>query len=234
VTPNQKFVRSLYWRGNSLSIQHRKIKTLAAVILCLGMAGQEGLPPGSVRERIPGAILDDPTMRQLGALPAGNCAASTGSRIIRLGLADNFAPGPAEPLFISPTANAVWGTRLAPFDANPQDRVFAASINLGQCKLCSGERSLNVELKVRRRAGAAASDKAFLHFSNGTANPSGLSPAAAVKEIWQGDPPSTTTKTITLQVPLAQANQYIFLSPMAYLDVAVQHNTSVDYVQFRW
>jgi len=217
-----------------LSIQHQKIRTLAAAFVCLSIAGQDGLPPGSVRDRIPGAILDDPTLRQLGALPAGNCGAAQRPRVIQLGLADNFAPGPSEPLFVSPTANAVWGTRLAPFDAIPKDRVFAASINLGQCKLCGSERFLTVELKVRRRAGASLSDKAYLHFSNGTSSASALSPAAAVKEIWQGDLPSTTTKTITLQVPLAQANQYIFLSPMAYLDVAVQYNTSVDYVQFRW
>jgi hypothetical protein len=49
-----------------------------------------------------------------------------------------------------------------------------------------------------------------------------------------GDPSTLLVKTITLQVPLAQANQYIFQNNMAFMDVVVQDDTAIDYVKISW
>lgn len=191
------------------------------------------IPEPLVQDRIPASIVDDPATRGMGALPAGNCQGG-GPRTIMLGRPDEFAPSGIEPLFLSPTARAVWGTRLVPFDYDGGgDRVFASSINLGQCKIC-GRRMISVQMKVRRRAGSAVEDKAFVHFSNGAPNAAGLSPAAAVSDIWRSEPDSRTVKLLTLQVPVAQANQYIFQSDTAFLDILVQEHTAVDYLTVSW
>jgi hypothetical protein len=191
----------------------------------------QAIPAPVIAESIQDAVLSDDASNRIGAVPVRPC--SDRPRTILLGRPDDFAPSGSEPLFVSPTAKAVWGSRLVPFDYSGADRIFAVSINLGQCKLC-GQRVINVEMKIRRNAGMAANDKAYLYLSNGTPNSSGLGPAVAVKDIWMGDPSTLLVKTITLQVPLAQANQYIFQNNMAFLDVVVQDDTAIDYVKVSW
>lgn len=190
------------------------------------------IPAPQIVERIDESTIElDPDARRIGALPAYRCVPRP--RSIRLGRADNFSPAGPEPLFLSPSARANWGSRLVPFDFAAPDRIFAVSMNLGQCKLC-GEGDMKVSLKVKRLHGMASNDKAYLHFSNGVPNSSGLSPAVSVVDIWKNDPPTLTEKTLTLTVPLSQVNAYIFQNNAAFLDIVVQDDTSVDFVTITW
>jgi hypothetical protein len=205
-------------------------------VLMLGQAPQKfdgaAVPAPQILERIEESTLEaDPEARKLGAIPGYRCIPRP--RVIRLGQPDNFSPAGNEPLFLSPTAKAVWGSKLVPFDFAAPNRVFVVSMNLGQCKLC-GDKDMKVALRVKRLPGGAQNDKAYLHFSNGVPNASGLSPALSVVDIWKSEPPTVTQKTVTLSVPLNNVNAYIFQNPAAFLEIAVQDDTSVDFVTVSW
>jgi hypothetical protein len=192
------------------------------------------VPAPQILERIEESILEiEPDARKVGALPSRPCSAKLNT--IRFGLPDNFSPVGVEPLFLSPTARAVWGQRLLPFDFASSNRVFVVSMNLGQTKFCgTAAMKLKAIVKVKGSGAPIENAEVITHLSNGDSNSSGLGPVLSSIPIRPETGPAATGQSVELSVPLSKLNEYIFQHKAAFLEIVVKGGLAVDFVTVTW
>lgn len=157
-------------------------------------------------------------------------AACPSAPVVRTyGVEDQFRP-PVKKPFISPALRnsprvANFPGAMRGFDDPGEDRIFAASFELPQRKLCS----LAVEIGLRRRPLLPNNDGLFFGFA-----PFEGRDSVYFRRIWAGDALSVTAKVHRFEVPVSEINGRVFRGQgLQYLDLLLPDDTDVDFVKLK-
>jgi hypothetical protein len=138
-------------------------------------------------------------------------------------VADTFNP-PGTPVTLSPAlATYLSGKPLKGYDDKRVNMVFADSFKLRNCRVCYA----TLEIGVRHDQDLWTND--LLYVQGAPYSPSGVS--FIYTGIWTPSDPNS--KTLTLALPTAALNNYLFSTSTipTFLDVFAQDDTDFDFVK---